>query len=157
MELYIESIEISNFKAFKRIKYDCNSSFNIIIGENNIGKSTIFEAIQLWHKCYDLLIKAKGDGFYQATGSNSYYLSYPEIYFLRLKNDYDMFFDQKNTTCIIIITISDKHHSYSLGVEIHKPRSMKNSFFRVRYVDQPEFNRFNDKLKELSVKSIALS
>lgn len=46
--MYIKQIKISNFKSFKEIKFDCNANFNVIIGENNIGKSTLFEAFHYY-------------------------------------------------------------------------------------------------------------
>ena len=64
----------------------------IIIGENNIGKSTIFEAIQLWKKCYDLTIKPDGRSFYK-TGDKgrNLYLPFPNLYFLRITHDTELF------------------------------------------------------------------
>lgn len=41
--MYIEKLELENFKAFKKLEYTCNENFNVIVGENNIGKSTLFE------------------------------------------------------------------------------------------------------------------
>jgi predicted ATP-dependent endonuclease of OLD family len=154
VQLYIKTIEIENFKSFNRICIRSHQSFNVIIGENNIGKSTIFEAVQLWYKCYQLLVTAKGDGFYKATGSNSYYLSYHEIDFLRLTNDSDMFHNRRVSSCKIIVTISDQIDDFRLGVEVIKPRSLKNSFFRVRYIEQSEFARYNQKLRSIPSKPL---
>ena len=42
------NIKIENFKAFNEVEIPINPNFNMIIGENNIGKSTLFEAIHLW-------------------------------------------------------------------------------------------------------------
>lgn len=152
MNLFIKEISINNFKLFKEIKYFCNSSFNIIIGENNIGKSTMFEAIQLWYRCYELLINKKGTGFYRARGSINYYLAYSELFFLRLKNDFELFYDRKNPSIKLSLLISDGVDDYHLGVEVQKPKSLENSFYRVRHVDQLEFEKFNEKLKEGSIK-----
>lgn len=49
----IKSITIKNFKSVTELKVNCNERFNVIIGENNIGKTTIFEAIHLCKMCYD--------------------------------------------------------------------------------------------------------
>jgi len=39
--MYISKIMLYNFKSFKSIEINCNENFNVIVGENNIGKSTI--------------------------------------------------------------------------------------------------------------------
>lgn len=47
----IKKITIKNFKSIENLEIVCNENFNVIIGENNIGKTTIFEAIHLWKIC----------------------------------------------------------------------------------------------------------
>ena len=49
--MIIKLIELNNFKGFEDIQIPLNEKINIIIGENNAGKSSIFEAILLWKKC----------------------------------------------------------------------------------------------------------
>lgn len=52
--MYISKITLKDFKAYAdTVTIEVNKQFNVIIGENNIGKSTIFEALLLWKKCYD--------------------------------------------------------------------------------------------------------
>lgn len=43
----IKKIYIENFKSFKKLELDLNSGINIIVGNNEAGKSTILEAIHL--------------------------------------------------------------------------------------------------------------
>lgn len=46
--MLIKKIKIKNFKKFKdEITIDFNDDFNIIIGNNESGKSTILQAIEL--------------------------------------------------------------------------------------------------------------
>ncbi|MDJ0901467.1 MAG: AAA family ATPase [Xenococcus sp. MO_188.B8] len=66
LKLSIKKIKLKNLKNFELLEFEPNKNFNIIIGENNIGKSTIFEAIQLWERCYDFSIKADGRSFYKS-------------------------------------------------------------------------------------------
>ena len=61
----IKKIYINNFKSIQNLEINCNPNFNIIMGENNMGKTTIFEAIRLWKLCYDKNIKTKKMGFIQ--------------------------------------------------------------------------------------------
>lgn len=43
----IKSIYIENFKKFKSDKFEFNDDINILVGNNNAGKSTILEALEL--------------------------------------------------------------------------------------------------------------
>ena len=83
------NIKIENFKAFNEVEIPINPNFNMIIGENNIGKSTLFEAIHLWMLGYNSLIQANGRNFY---GRNTpRYISFDQLYFLRLSSIDDIF------------------------------------------------------------------
>lgn len=47
-KLYIKEVNIENFKCFKgQFKLKLNEGFNILVGDNETGKSTILEAIHL--------------------------------------------------------------------------------------------------------------
>lgn len=45
--MYIKKIIIKNFKCFKDFSFEPNKYMNILVGDNNEGKSTILEAIHL--------------------------------------------------------------------------------------------------------------
>ncbi len=45
--IYIKSLHIENYKRFERLDIDFNKNVNIIVGNNEAGKSTILEAINL--------------------------------------------------------------------------------------------------------------
>lgn len=45
--MYIKKIIIKNFKCFKDFSFELNKHMNILVGNNNEGKSTILEAIHL--------------------------------------------------------------------------------------------------------------
>ncbi len=101
----IFEIEIENFKAIEKLTISCNENVNIIIGENNIGKSTIFEAIQFWKLAYDVLINASGKNFYQA--GTTKYISFEQLFFLRVTKLNDVFFDESKNS--LFITLKLKH------------------------------------------------
>ena len=44
---YIKSIEINDFRGVRELTISDLSSINLIVGDNNSGKTTIMEAIQL--------------------------------------------------------------------------------------------------------------
>ena len=45
--MYIKKVKIQNFKCFKNFELDLNKNINIIVGNNESGKSTLLEAIHL--------------------------------------------------------------------------------------------------------------
>lgn len=45
--IYIKSVHIENYKCFEELDIDFNENVNIIVGNNESGKSTILEAINL--------------------------------------------------------------------------------------------------------------
>ncbi|WP_289045414.1 AAA family ATPase [uncultured Olleya sp.] len=45
--MFLEKLNIKNFRGIKELKLNFNSSVNIIIGENNAGKSAIIDALRI--------------------------------------------------------------------------------------------------------------
>jgi len=45
--MYISKIKLHNFKCFRDYELTCNPQLNILVGMNDVGKSTILEAIHL--------------------------------------------------------------------------------------------------------------
>ena len=44
--IYIKSLHIENYKCYENVDVEFNNSTNIIVGNNEAGKSTILEAIK---------------------------------------------------------------------------------------------------------------
>lgn len=142
----IQSIKIENFKAFGTVEINFNDHFNFIIGENNIGKSTLFEAIQLWKLGFDNLIQVKGKSFYGKATPR--YLSFENLFFLRTTGVIDIF---NNPTIDVAITLAIKYEdiTYNLKITFEKPVSI-DSYLRVKY-DSLDFDSFNLKVIELGL------
>ena len=151
MELTIKRIYLKNFKSFESLLFEPKNNFNIIIGENNIGKSTIFEAIQLWKKCYDFTIKADERSFYK-TGDKgrNLYIPFSDLYFLRITHDTELFKTSKRTT-IINIVVGDLHEEdkeFNLEFEIVKPSSISNAYYKVRASEKSQFDEYAEHLSQ---------
>ena len=58
----LTTIKIKNFKGIKDTTIYCQEDYNVLIGANNVGKTTVFGAIHLWKMCYDTNIKKKSGG-----------------------------------------------------------------------------------------------
>lgn len=143
----IKEIIIDNFKAYNTISFDCNKEFNFIVGENNIGKSTLFEAIQLWKAAFDRLIQVNGKKFYGQ--ASPCYLSFDSLYFLRLRNDSDIFNQPSKKELSITINFHHNKSDYPLKIILEKP-GIRNSYFRVKY-DIAPFSSFTDIILHLGL------
>jgi AAA15 family ATPase/GTPase len=43
--MFLRSIEIQNYRSLEQVRLDNLQQFNVLIGRNNAGKSSVFEAI----------------------------------------------------------------------------------------------------------------
>lgn len=148
--MHLKSIQIKNFKGFKNLSFECNQNFNVVIGENNIGKSTIFEALLIWESCFKRIINAKKTNFYKADGGNTY-IPFGDLTFIRLINDTDLFFEAPNQSRITV-NIKDKENVFALTFELSKPKSISNSYLRFKTINHKEFEKFASFLKRKQIK-----
>ena len=143
----IKGITIENFKAFPKVHIITNENFNFIVGENNIGKSTVLEAIQLWKSGYDAIVQNNGVSFY---GQNTpRYLPFDNLFFLRLSSINDIFNNKSKKKLSITLDFNHEENDYSLKITLEKPGSI-DTYFRVKYSITP-FNRFKDKVLDLGL------
>lgn len=147
----IKKIEIKNFKSIQHLVINCNDRFNVLIGTNNIGKTSIFEAIHLWKMCYVLNIKKDKQGFY-ATSRN---LPFRDLEFIRVYNDMDLYpasCKVKDATIEITLVLTYQDTDYTMGFTITKVSSIDDAYLQVSYIDATEFQRFSDMVKANSKK-----
>lgn len=85
--MYISKIKIKNFKCFNDIEVEFDPNFNLIIGQNNSGKSTIFDALRLWQLAFQKFLKDrtnnKQSSFYAYQYSS---FTIDDISFLRIQD-----------------------------------------------------------------------
>lgn len=46
--LILDSLEIRNFRGFNHLQIERLARVNLIVGKNNVGKSSLLEAIELY-------------------------------------------------------------------------------------------------------------
>lgn len=141
-----KSITIKNFKSLKNVRIEFNHQFNVIIGPNSVGKTTVFEAIRLWKLCYDNCI--------QKSNKKKFYYSAKNLLFtnsesLRIYEDKDLFntelFNQnKNYDIEIGIELEIEERVYNLGFQITKAHHIDDAYLQINYIDGQEFKRFSD-------------
>ena len=52
--MFLESLEITNYRSLEHVKLDHLQKFNVLIGRNNAGKSSVFNA--LYHCDFTLIL-----------------------------------------------------------------------------------------------------
>lgn len=137
----LRKIYIKNFKSITETTITAEPDYNVWIGANNNGKTSVFEAIHLWKMCYDLNIKQKHDGFY-ATAHN---LLFRNMGIIRVSHDDDIFpydLKKKDFICTITLTFELGGNNYDLGFIISKPTTIDDAYLQVSYANSIEFVRF---------------
>lgn len=116
--MYISKIHIKNFKCFKEITINFDPNINIIIGGNNAGKSTMFEAFRLWNLAFNQFLKERTNNGAESSFYTTEYFSFTlsDVKFLRV-NSFDALLNNKaNATLIISIFLTKGD-----GVEVELP------------------------------------
>jgi AAA15 family ATPase/GTPase len=107
----MHSINIKNFKKFEDVTVEFNSDVNIFTGVNNCGKTTLLEAIALWHECFIKLIKKaeRSDkklkikqGDYRLGNKGFNYFDFKDIVSVRSPNYEDLFYNLDTSSPIYI-------------------------------------------------------
>ena len=160
MNYKITNITIENFKTYKYLSFDLNSIFSIVVGENNIGKTTIFEALLLWETIYKKLVSSNDKAFNKA--NSNYYLNFNDLFVLRNTTSNELFFDPSNKSLSISVTIEDinSSESFILKIALDKPKSIDDAYFRIYNANQDDptwYEQFESFASYLGDKNIKLS
>ncbi|WP_102050147.1 ATP-dependent nuclease [Pygmaiobacter massiliensis] len=154
----LDKIRIKNFKSIKEIVIDCNDRFNVIIGQNNIGKTSVFEAIHLWKICYDACIQKSDKKSFYATSKN---ILFSDNEYLRVFEDKDLVNNDLYKDCKDIeieLIIKYNGNTCALGFQITKVLTLDNAYLQTSYINRDEFNRFSNivKLSEFNLTNILI-
>ncbi len=130
----IKKIVIDKFKSINHLEITPAGNFNVLIGENNIGKTTIFEAIHLWKMCYDNNLKKDKSGFY----STAHHLKFESMEFIRAYHDEDLFpigCSGKDAKCAVTLVIEYNGRSYNLGFTVSKVSNIDDAYLQDSYLE----------------------
>ena len=150
----IKKIVIDKFKSINHLEITPAGNFNVLIGENNIGKTTIFEAIHLWKMCYDNKLKKDKSGFY----STAHHLKFESMEFIRAYHDEDLFpigCSGKDAKCAVTLVIEYNGQSYNLGFTVSKVSNIDDAYLQVDYIDGNAFKSFATMVAEIQGKNLA--
>lgn len=150
--MFLKKITLTNFKAYSSLVYSCNDNFNIIIGENNVGKSTLYDAMLLWKLAYTKLIQSNNKDFYKKTSYNSMNINFTQFLIFRLIDANDLFNNPKKPAYIELTIVDNDGNEYNLEIRLNTPE-IKNSYVRFTNADKlEEFNRFSTYCKSSNIK-----
>jgi len=111
--MHISKLKIKNFKCFNEIEIEFDPDFNLIIGENNSGKSTIFEALRLWQIAFVKFLKDRTNNQQSSFKAPQYFsFTVDDLSFLRISDFKNLFFNKSNKNIEIKLTIA-KDNNYS--------------------------------------------
>lgn len=124
-----KTLRIRSFKSIREIKVHLNKQFTILTGVNNIGKTTILEALSLWEECFEKLLntaqrtvtgKFSKGGFIFGPTSNKYF-NFDEINSVRCPGFEDIFRDRNVKQPVLIeatVVNEEKDIEQTIGFSI---------------------------------------
>lgn len=115
--MYISKLRIKNFKCFDEVEINFDQNFNLIIGENNSGKSTIFDALRLWQLAFQKFLKDRTNNQQSSFYASQFYsFTIDDISFLRILDFKNLFKNNTKKDFEISLTISDANSEVSLPI-----------------------------------------
>ncbi|MBD2150739.1 AAA family ATPase [Pseudanabaena sp. FACHB-1277] len=155
--MFIRSIEIKNFKSFQDVTILLNSDINIFTGKNNSGKTTVLEAIALWHECFTKLIRQAGratknynKGDYILGNTQDKYFPFYEIHSVRSPNFDDIFYERDKTKKIELTALLNNGNK-DLVVSFQISVSGLNYVIELIDFNKYDFKSFNNFFQNLPV------
>lgn len=157
--MFIRKFNIVNFKSFKNITLYLNSDVNILTGKNNTGKTTILEALSLWHECFGKLInKAKRSekkvgynaGDWLLGPSHNRYFPFDEINSVRSPYFEDIF-HRRNRKNKIELSATIYNEEFKEELEIRFQIDSSGLNYKIALQDYSEFDfvKFNNIFRRL--------
>ncbi len=148
--MYISHFKIVNFKLFRNIEIDFNQTISIITGVNNAGKTTVLQALSLWHECFITLIRVAGTtrtnykkNDYILGNTQEKYFSFSQINSVLSPNFEDIFYqrDVKNKIQLSA-TISEEEIEMEICFQIGS--SGQNYVIELNNFRDFNFKKFNN-------------
>jgi AAA15 family ATPase/GTPase len=151
--MYISQFKIINFKFFQNIEINFNQTISIITGVNNAGKTTVLQALSLWHECFITLLRVAGSsrGNYKKNdyilgNTQERYYSFDQINSVLSPNFEDIFYqrDVKNKIKLSAV-ISNEDNEIEICFQIGS--SGQNYVIELINFRDFDFNKFNSFFK----------
>ena len=154
--MYISHFKIVNFKLFQNIEIDFNQTISIITGVNNAGKTTILQALSLWHECFNLLIREAGKSSknykkndFILGNTQEKYFSFNQIHSVLIPNFEDIFYQRDTKSKINLSAIISSEDQESIEICFLIGGSGKNYTIELFNFRDFDFHKFNTFFKRL--------
>lgn len=156
LTMYIKKLQIKNFKSFQDICIEFNKDVNIFTGVNNAGKTTMLEALALWHECFSKLIQeakkgtknyAKGD--YVLGNTQHKYFPYDQINSVRAPNFEDIFYRLDKRIKIELHATFENSVNETLTISFEIGQSGLNYVIVLMSSTSYDYKKFNHFFKNL--------
>jgi len=130
----ITKLRLLNFKNIQEQTYEF-TKFDLLVGRNNCGKSTILQALGIWQFCIDEFHRAKRKGKrgMQVVLPNFTALPVPEFNLLwkdKLDRRYPVIKGKKKQEYILIeievtwITVHNEEHTFGVKLRYNSPQAI---------------------------------
>lgn len=152
----ISRFTIKNFKSFEDVTIEFNPDVNILTGKNNSGKTTVLEALALWHDCFSRkMVQAKrkeknyqsGDWVLGPTYNR--YFPFEQINSIRSPSLEDIFYQRDKRRIIgLSCTFEDQDHG-EMVVDFQIGQSGANYDINLQGFTEYDFTKFNRYFQKL--------
>lgn len=150
--MHIKKIHIANFKAFQEVEFFFTPALNIFTGMNNSGKTTVLEALALWHECFSkLIMQAKRatsnykSGQWVLGNTQVKYFPFEQINSVRCPNFEDLFHqrDRRKQIGLTAVFENDAGEEITIPFVINESgMNYKIELFQFTQYDFEAFNKF---------------
>lgn len=147
--LYISKIRIKNFKCFGELEVEFDPNFNLIIGGNNSGKSTIFDALRLWQLAFQKFLKDRTNNQQSSFYAHQYSsFTIDDISFLRIQDFKNLYKNSRIKDFEISLTISNGDNEVTLPIIF--TRTTKDQVINFQLLKSPSLRKgISKKLSEI--------
>jgi len=151
--MHISRFKVKNFKLFQDIEVVFNPTLSIFTGVNNSGKTTLLQALSLWHECFTKLIRKalRTTGNYRR---NDYILGttqdkyFDQINSVLSPNFEDIFYQRdKNNKIELSATLANDNEEITICFKISS--SGRNYVIELLDFGGYDFNKFNNFFQNL--------
>ncbi|QTA82804.1 AAA ATPase-like domain-containing protein [Desulfonema limicola] len=139
----LNSLYIKNYRLFKELRINSLKRFNLIIGKNNIGKSSLLEAVTTFLNKDDIIIKIIEDMLYSGEWDDSNFISIFDSFASLFYKNRDL--DKEINNFYIG---EDEHKGISFCLNYKKGNKLK----RDAYIEVKKNNK--DKAEKISILDI---
>ncbi|MCE7923468.1 MAG: hypothetical protein DYG98_10450 [Haliscomenobacteraceae bacterium CHB4] len=154
--MYIAHFAIQNFKSFEAVTLDFNPDLNILTGKNNSGKTTVLEALALWHECFNRLLnqaqrreKNYQRGQWVLGPTYNKYFPFEQINSIRSPYFEDIFRNRDKRNTIKLSATFKKDRNEQLEIPIQIGQSGLNYVIEVEGFASYNFDTFNHFFRKL--------